>query len=52
MENSRDRHVKEIQRLEAELAKAGPVHARDLKKHINRMKKDLKIYDFYMRKHK
>ena len=52
MVNARDRHLEEIRRLETELAKAGPMHAKDLRKHINRMKKELKIYDFYTKKHR
>ena len=47
--NARQRQVEAIHAAEREMKTAGPVHRRDLQKHINRMKKELKIYDFYMR---
>lgn len=50
MPDARERHITEIRRLEQELHSAGPIHRKDLQKHINRLKKELKIYDFYMRK--
>lgn len=50
MPDARQRHVDAIRAAERELMTAGPIHRRDLQKHINRMKKDLKIYDFYMRR--
>ena len=48
--NAKQRHKAEIRRLEQELQTAGPIHRKDLQKHINRMKKELKIYDFYTRR--
>lgn len=47
MVDARQRHIDEIKRLEHELQTAGPIHRKDLQKHINRMKKELKIYDYY-----
>ena len=47
--NARERHIVAIRALEREYKSAGYIHKKDLKKHINRMKKELKIYDFYMR---
>ena len=38
-----------IRRAEEELKTAGPIHSRDLQKHIRRMKKQLGIYDRYHR---
>ena len=49
MADARQRHVDAIRAAERELLTAGPIHRRDLQKHINRMKKELKIYDFHMR---
>ena len=34
-----------IRSAEAELKTAGPIHARDLRKHIKRLERELKIYD-------
>ena len=39
--------VNKIRKAEAELKTAGPIHARDLHKHIKRMKKELSTYDRY-----
>ena len=50
MDDARKRHLDAIRAAEKELKSAGPIHHKDLQKHINRMKKDLKIYDFYHRK--
>lgn len=47
---ARERHIQEIRNLEQKIGFAGPIHRKDLQKHINRLKKELKIYDFYMRK--
>lgn len=47
--NARERHLEKIRRAEEELRRAGPVHRRDLKKHIGRMYKALEIYDSYTR---
>ena len=34
-----------IKSAEEELKTSGPIHARDLQKHIHRMRKELRIYD-------
>lgn len=39
-----------IRVAKAELLTAGPIHARDLKKHIHRMEKELRIYIAYHKK--
>ena len=36
-----------IRKAEAELKTAGPIHGRDLRKHIKRLKRELVIYDRY-----
>ena len=35
---------------EEQLPKAGKIHRRDLLKHISRMKRQLKIYDYYQKR--
>lgn len=49
MDDARQRHVKAIRDAERELQTSGSIHRRDVQKHINRMKKDMKIYNYYMR---
>lgn len=39
-----------IRAAKAELLTAGPIHARDLRKHIHRMEKELRIYIAYHKK--
>lgn len=36
-----------IRKAEEELKTAGPIHSRDLRKHLKRMKIQLRIYDRY-----
>lgn len=36
-----------IRKAEEELRNAGPIHSRDLQKHLRRMKNQLRIYDRY-----
>ncbi len=36
-----------IRKAEQELTTAGPIHARDLRKHIKRMRAQLRQYDAY-----
>lgn len=36
-----------IRKAEEELRSAGPIHSRDLQKHLRRMKNQLRIYDRY-----
>ena len=44
---NRDELQERIRKAEAELKTAGPIHARDLRKFIRRMKKELIIYGRY-----
>ncbi len=39
-----------IRAAKAELLTAGPIHARDLRKHIHRMEKELRIFISYHKK--
>lgn len=41
----REIHIQKLDKARKELAHAGPVHARDLKKHIRRMERELILYD-------
>lgn len=43
----REEHIAAIRAAKAELKTAGPYHRHDLQKHIHRMQKELRIYDFY-----
>ena len=43
-------HKAKIRAAKAELLTAGPIHARDLRKHIRRMEKELRIYIAYHKK--
>ena len=45
--SERERHIAAIRAAKEELKTAGPHHRRDLQKHIHRMQKELRIYDFY-----
>ena len=47
-DSARERHVSQIREAQRQLQTAGYIHMRDLQKQIRRMKKELKIYDFYM----
>jgi hypothetical protein len=38
-----------IRKAQEELKTAGPIHSRDLRKHIRRMQNQLRIYDRYHR---
>lgn len=38
-----------IRKAQEELKTAGPIHSRDLQKHIKRMRNQLRIYDRYHR---
>ncbi|MBR6029413.1 MAG: hypothetical protein IKP40_10010 [Clostridia bacterium] len=41
----REELVQKIAEARADLETAGPIHSRDLKKHIRRMEKELRDYD-------
>lgn len=40
----REKILDKIRRAEAEISTAGPMHARDLRKHIKRLRKELTTY--------
>ena len=44
---TRSELVQAIIAAEEQLPKAGEIHRRDLLKHIHRMEKELKAYDYY-----
>jgi hypothetical protein len=46
-ETMRDQHKAAIRAAKEQLKTAGPLHRRDLLKHIHRMQKELLIYDKY-----
>lgn len=46
----RDEMVSKIRMAKAELPTAGVIHRRDLLKHIHRMEKELKTYDYYQKR--
>jgi len=43
----RDELVQKIAAAKEEMQRSGPIHRRDLYKHIRRMEKELRIYDSY-----
>ena len=47
MPDARQEHIAAIRAAKEELKTAGPHHRRDLQKHIHRMQKELRIYDYY-----
>ena len=47
---TRNELCEKIRQARAELPKAGYCHRCDLIKHIRRMEKELRIYDYYQRK--
>lgn len=47
MANARERHVAEIKQIEQQLKTAGPIHKKDLFRHLIRLKRELKQYDLY-----
>ena len=46
-DQQREKIVEKIRRAESALHSAGPIHTRDLHKHIKRMRRELKQYDRY-----
>lgn len=48
-ETVRDQHKAAIRAAKEQLKTAGPIHRRDLLKHIHRMQKELLIYDKYQK---
>lgn len=47
---ARETLVQQISKAREEMKTAGPIHRRDLQKHIKRMETQLKVYDRYRRK--
>lgn len=47
---TRSELVQAIITAEEQLPKAGKIHRRDLLKHISRMKRELKTYDYYQKR--
>lgn len=47
MTDAWQRHIEEIKRTERELQTAGPIHKKDLFRHLIRLKRELKQYDLY-----
>lgn len=44
---TREELTQKIAAAKDEMQRSGPIHRRDLYKHIHRMEKELRIYDFY-----
>ena len=47
---TRSELIQKIITAEEQLPKAGKLHRRDLMKHISRMKRELKTYDYYQKR--
>ena len=45
---TREELTQRIAAAKDEMRRSGPMHRRDLCKHIRRMEKELRIYDFYL----
>ena len=43
---TRDELIQKIDAARREMVHAGPIHRRDLAKHIRRMEKELRLFDF------
>ena len=43
---TRDELIQKIDAAKREMERAGPIHRRDLAKHIRRMEKELRLNDF------
>lgn len=46
---TRDELIQKIEAAKREMEHSGPIHRRDLYKHIRRLEKELRIYDNYHR---
>ena len=44
---TREELVEKIRKTESEIRTAGPIHKRDLHKHLKRMRNELRQYDRY-----
>lgn len=47
---TRSELIQKIITAEEQLPRAGKIHHRDLLKHISRMKRELKTYDYYQKR--
>lgn len=47
MAEGRQELIEKIRRAKREMKTAGPIHAKDLRKHIKRMQAQLRQYDAY-----
>ena len=47
--NEREQHKARIRAAKAELLTAGPIHAKDLRRQIHRMEKELRTYIRYQK---
>ena len=45
----REQYVEKIRKAKEELKTAGPIHARDLRKHIRRLEAEIRTYDHYQK---
>lgn len=46
---NREQLIQKIAAAKEELKTAGKIHSRDLRKHIHRMEKELRDYDYFQR---
>lgn len=49
---TRDELIQKIDAAKREMEHAGPIHRRDLAKHIRRMEKELRFFDFLTGRHR
>ena len=49
MSDAREQFVRELEAAKAEMKTAGPIHRRDLRKHIREMERELQDYDRFQR---
>ena len=49
MTNAREEFIQELEAAKTELKTAGPIHKRDLRKHIRDMERELREYDRFQR---
>lgn len=49
MSNAREKFVQELEAAKLEIKTAGPIHRRDLQKHIRDMERELRDYDRFQK---
>ena len=49
MSDAREQFVQELEAAKAEIKTAGPIHRRDLRKHIRDMEHELRDYDRFQK---